>query len=126
MTRYEAAADEAVAFFDGHAAAWHTFEAIRGLVGSVGPAEVHVSTSQVAFWRRRAFAYVWMPGRWLRHPSAEVVLSIALGLPDPSPRFKEVVHPARGIWMHHMEVHRVADLDDEVRSWLREAYEHAG
>lgn len=39
----------------------------------------------------------------------------------PSPRFKQLVHPAPSIWMHHLEIHSLDELDDEVRAWLREA-----
>jgi hypothetical protein len=55
-----------------------------------------------------------------------VVLSLALGRHDSSPRWKQVAHPARDVWMHHLEVHAPDDLDGEVLAWLREAYDHAG
>jgi len=67
-----------------------------------------------------AGVYLWLPGRLLRHPSSEVVLSIALRRPDPSPRFKEVAHPAERAWMHHLEIRLVEDLDGEVEARLRE------
>jgi hypothetical protein len=66
-----------------------------------------------------------MPGMWLRHPSAETVLSIALGRQDRSPRFKQIVHPSWRVWMHHLELNDAADIDAEVVGWLREAYEQA-
>ena len=59
-------------------------------------------------------------------PAVEVVLSLALGRLDPSPRWKQVAHPSPRIWMHHLEVRDLADLDDEVRAWLREAFAFAG
>lgn len=67
-----------------------------------------------------------MPGRWLRNPGSEVVLSIALRRRDPSPRFKEVAHPSARLWTHHLEVRSPVDLDPPVEAWLREAYESAG
>ena len=91
-----------------------------------GPIEVRVSKSQVAFWRKRGFVYLWMPGQYLTHPGAEVVLSIALGRLVESARFKEVAHPTPAHWMHHLEIHDLADLDDEVAGWLREAAAGAG
>ena len=102
------------------------FEKVRSMIERLGPYDVRVSTSQVAFRRRRGFAYLWMPGRYLAKPSAEVVLSIALGRPDRSQRFKEVVQPAPGHWMHHLELDDLDDLDDEVEAWLREAADCAG
>ena len=112
-------------FFAGHPDAMAVYLHVLSLTGELGPVEVRVSRSQVAFRRRTGFAYLWLPGRWLSHPSAEVVLSIALARPDGSARFKQVAHPAPKVWMHHLEVHSVADLDAEVARWLREAYERA-
>lgn len=91
----------------------------------LGGCSIRVTRSQAAFRRRRGFAYLWLPGRYLRRPSAEVVLSVALRRRDPSPRWKEVAHPARAHWMHHL-VHDPADIDSEVAGWLREAAERAG
>lgn len=53
------------------------------------------------------------------------MLSIALGRHDRWGRFKQVAHPAPRIWMHHLEIRDLSDLDDEVESWLREAFENA-
>ena len=91
----------------------------------MGGAEVRTTKSQVAFRRRRGFAYLWLPGRYLAHPGADVVLSVVLGRHDPSPRWKEVVHPAAAHWMHHLEIHDAAEIDDEVAAWLREAADRA-
>ena len=120
-------ADDAVeTFFAGHPLGRAVFERVRHLTEAAGGCEVRVSKSQVAFRRRRGFAYLWLPGRYLARPAADVVLTIALGRQDPSPRWKEVVHPARAHWIHHLEVHSPADIDDEVAGWLREAAGRAG
>ena len=101
------------------------FEEVRRRLDGFGPFEVRVTSTQVAFRRRMAFAYLWRPGQHLRNPGADVVLSIALGRHDGSPRWKEVAHPSPKHWMHHLEVHDLADLDDEVTAWLQEAYDRA-
>jgi hypothetical protein len=36
-----------------------------------------------------------------------------------------VAHPSPAHWMHHLEVHDPAELDDQVVAWLREAAERA-
>lgn len=92
----------------------------------MGAFEVRVSRSQVAFRRKRGFAHLWLPGQYLTHPGAEVVLSIALGRRVDSPRFKEVAHPSRLHWMHHLELHATSELDDEVAGWLQDAFDRAG
>jgi hypothetical protein len=102
------------------------YEKVRSLAATLGPVDERVSRSQVALRRRRGFALIWLPGRWLAHPDAEVVLSIALPRHEASPRFKEVAHPAPRVWMHHLEIHSVADIDAEVFGWLEEAYRAAG
>lgn len=118
---------EAEDFFAGHTASYAAYQRVRGLIEEIGPVEVRTSRSQVSFRRRRGFAYLWMPGRWLAHPAAETVLSIALPAPLTSPRFKEVVHPSPRIWMHHLEIHDLDDdVDREVAEWLAEAYAAAG
>jgi len=84
------------------------------------------SKNRAAFRRKRGFAYLWMPGHYLRRPPAKAVVSIALGRLDESTRFKEVVHPAPAHCMHHLEIHNLSDLDNEVAGWLREAADRAG
>ena len=112
-------------FFAGHPDAQAVFEKVLAALTSLGPVQVRTSKSQVAFCRKRGFAFLWLPGRYLSKPTAEVVLSIALGRHDPSARFKQVAHPAPSQWMHHLEIRDVADVDDEVVGWLREAADRA-
>ena len=109
-------------FFAGHPGGWDLYAAARAAIDACGPCEVRVSVSQIGFRRRRGFAYVWRPGRWLAHPQADVVLSIALPRQVESPRFKQVAHPSAAVWMHHLELRGQGDVDDEVRGWLAEAY----
>jgi hypothetical protein len=117
---------EVTEFFAGHPLGQPAYERVCAILDRLGPYEVRVSRSQVAFRRRRGFAYLWKPGQYLAKPAAEVVLSIALGRPVDSDRFKEVAHPTARHWMHHLEVRTVGDLDEEVAGWLREAAERAG
>jgi hypothetical protein len=113
-------------FFAESDEALAVYRRIEGLVTRAGvPFTVRTSKSQVTFRRRRGFAYVWMPGRYLKNPTADVVLSIALDRHIPSERFKEVVHPAPSVWMHHLEIHTPDDLDDEVGRWLHHALDRA-
>ncbi|MGK5114271.1 MULTISPECIES: DUF5655 domain-containing protein [unclassified Geodermatophilus] len=102
------------------------FDRVGEVLAAAGGADVRVTPSQVAFRRRRGFAWLWLPGRYLARPGAEVVLSLALGREDPSPRWKEVAHPSSRHWVHHLEVHDVAEVDDEVADRLREAAGRAG
>ncbi len=114
------------AFFAGRPLARAVFDAVRDRLGAIGPVEVRVSRSQVAFRRRRGFAFLWLPGQYLPRADAEVVLSLGLDHRDPSARFKEVVHPAPGVWLHHLEIRALDEVDDEVGRWLAEAAEERG
>ncbi len=113
--------DAARDFFNGTDLGLAVYERVRSIVERGGPVEVRVGSSQVAFRRRRGFAYLWRPGQYLDRPDAEVVLSIALPRRLHSPRWKEVVQPSRRTWMHHLELHSVRELDGEVEGWLGEA-----
>lgn len=110
----------------GHPIALAVFARVRDVLEAAGRVEVRVSKSQIAFRRDRGFAYLWLPGRYLAQPGADVVLSVALGRRDGSPRWKQVVEPAPGRWMHHLEIRDVTEVDDEVASWLTEAADRAG
>jgi hypothetical protein len=97
------------------------YEAVRAAVAEGGPYEEIVQKSQVHFRARRAFAWVWIPEQYLRRPAAPLVLTVALPTRDPSPRWKEVVEPAPGRFIHHLELRQMDDVDEEVRAWLRSA-----
>jgi hypothetical protein len=99
-------------------------ELVRSEVDKLGGAEERASKSQVAFRRRRGFAYLWVPGQYVSS-DVPVVVSLALGEKIESPRFTEVVQPSPGVWMHHLEVRRVAELNAEFRGWLARAYRGA-
>lgn len=98
------------------------FETLRGVVESIGAAEIRVMKSQVAFYRRKPFAWAWIPGKYLRGRGAPLVLTLSFPHRDLSPRWKEIVEPARGRFTHHVELWSAGDIDDEVRLWLQEAW----
>ena len=112
-------------FFAGFPAGLALYDAVAGAVGDIGPAAVTVTKTQIAFRRRRGFAYVWRPGQYLTS-DVPAVLSIALPHPVDSDRFTTIAHPSTGVWMHHLELHEPAQVDEEVRRWLAEAYDDAG
>lgn len=112
-------------FFGPNTVGLETCTRIRDALSASHPdVDVRVTRSQVAFRRRRGFAYLWEPGRYLRRSAVPVVLSIASSQRLESARFKEVVHP--GPWMHHLEILDPDEIDDEVRAWLDAAAEQAG
>ncbi|GGB78346.1 hypothetical protein N798_03110 [Knoellia flava TL1] len=112
-------------FFDGHPEGAAVAAAVVAAVDELGPHTVRVTRSQVAFRRRVAFAWLWRPAQYVRS-EVPAVLSIGLATRDTSPRWKEVVQPSPGRWMHHLELSRPEEVDDDVRDWLLTAYDAAG
>ncbi len=98
--------------------------AVQDFIAGVVPATVRTTISQMAFRHRRGFAWVWNPRQYLK-TAVPAVLSIALPRRVDSARFKEVVHPSPGEWMHHLELHNVNELDDEIAGWIAEAFDWA-
>lgn len=109
-------------FFAGQDESRQVFEAVQSAVEDVGSAELRVGKSQVSFRRRKAFAWVWRPGQYLRGKTAPLVLTLSFPARHSSPRWKEIVEPAPGHFTHHLELYSIADIDDEVRRWLRDAW----
>ena len=110
--------------FGGYPEGLAVYGAVERAIHAIGEATVSVTKSQIAFRRRRGFAFVWRPGQYVRS-DVPAVLSIALPHEIASERFKSVVHPSRRVWMHHLELSAPEQVDDEVCGWLREAYELA-
>jgi Domain of unknown function (DUF5655) len=113
-------------YFAGRPDSRALFDVVRAAVEELGVVTVRVTRSQVAFRRRSAFAWAWVPGQYLRGDVASLVLSIHLSREDSSPRWKEVVEPRPAQYVHHLELHDPGQVDDEVRAWLQEAYASAG
>lgn len=101
------------------------FDRVRELILDIGPTSIRATKSQVAFRRRRGFAWAWIPARYLRGARPPLVLSISLGRHDRSRRWKQVVNPTPMRFMHHLELRSKADLDGQVRRWLEEAWNAA-
>jgi len=109
-------------FFEGYERSRRLFKVVQRTISAMGAAELRVTKSQIAFCRRRAFAWVWIPGKYLRGRVAPLVLTFAFDRRDPSPRWKEIVRTERGRYTHHLELFAVEDIDPEVRGWLAEAW----
>lgn len=111
--------------FAGNELGLEVLACVTKMIESIGPATQRVSRTQVSFRRRRGFVYLWDPGRWMVNPEHHVLVSLALQHRIESPRWKEVIHQTTQMWMHHLEVQSVDDLDDEVQAWLAQAYADA-
>ena len=109
-------------FFSGYEEARRIFETLRAAIETLGSAEVRETKSQVAFRRRKVFAWVWIPDRYLHGRHAPLVLTLSFAMRNDSPRWKEIVEPAPGRFTHHLELYSETEIDNEVRGWLQEAW----
>ena len=112
-------------FFDGHEDSRAIFDALQRAMDALLTTTMSVRKSQIAFRRGKAFAWAWIPAKYLRGKHAPLVLTLALRHRDPSTRWKEIVEPAPGRFSHHMELYSPEDLDAEVRALLLEAWGEA-
>jgi len=114
-------------YFEGREDSRNLFETLRETIDALGETQLRVSKSQVAFYRKKAFAWAWIPGIYLRgRPAAPLVLTVGLRRRDPSPRWKEIIEPYPGRFTHHLELYTPAEIDAEARAWLQEAWAQAG
>lgn len=125
MTRGTAEDSTPEEVFRGSPLGLELLRQVERMLAGYAPSTIRATKSQVAFKGRRGFAYMWWPARYIKS-EVPAVLSIALPRRIESGRFKEVVSPAPGVWMHHLELHSMADLDDEVAGWLGDARREAG
>ena len=113
-------------YLDSHPDSAALLEHLRQAIVALGPVEEKESKSQLAFRRRRTVAAAWAPGQYLGQRGALLVLTVSFPERDQSPRWKEIVEPSPGLYTHHLELNDPSEIDDQVRAWLRRAYQAAG
>lgn len=112
-------------FFSGFEDALPIFYTLHAAVVACGAVDMLVTKSQIAFRRTKAFAWAWVPDRYLGGGHAPLVLSLSFSDRNGSPRWKTIVEPAPGRFMHHLELYSPAEVDEEVRGWLQKAWQAA-
>ena len=101
-------------YFEGYELSRQLFDVLRVRIEALGPVEMRVTKSQVAFRRKKGFAWAWVPGKYLRGKTAPLVLTLSLPGRDGSLRWKEIVEPKPGRFTHHLEIYTVDEIDEEV------------
>ena len=93
------------------------YDAWVELVGEVGPFEQVPTKTRIAFMVRVRFAGV------ARLRKDGLVCGFWLKRPISSPRSTKVELLGRSDWVYQFVLRSEDELDDEVRGWIREAYE---
>jgi hypothetical protein len=91
------------------------FDAVVAAIREIGPVDVLPEKTRVAFHVRMSFAQITPRRRWL---DGHVVLARRL----ESPRFRRIETFSPRNHLHAFRIAGVDDIDEEFRSWLREAY----
>ena len=65
-------------FFASQPQSRQLFDTLRAAIESLGEVELRATKSQVAFRRRKTFAWAWIPGQVLRKTAVPLVLTVAL------------------------------------------------
>ena len=112
-------------YFAGQDEARRLFESPCRVIDTFDEVDIRVTKSQVAFYRHRAFAWAWIPGKYVRGRVAPLVLTLALPFRDASTRWKEIVEPRPGRLVHHLELRDPGEVDEEVSEWARIAWTEA-
>jgi Domain of unknown function (DUF5655) len=92
-----------------------TFDRIVEAVSALGPVEVLAERTRIALHVRMSFAALTPRRRWL---DGHLVLARTV----PSPRFRRIeTYSPRNV-LHAFRLTSPAEVDDEFRGWLAEAY----
>lgn len=82
-----------------------------------------VSKTQVSFSNRYGFAWLSPPVRRAKDwPETCILVTFGLGYRLEHPRIAVAVEPYPNRWTHHVVVSQPDQLDDQLRSWLRESW----
>ena len=112
-------------FFDQHLEALPLYRAFEELLFDSFPVvNKRVKKTQITFSNRHVFACVSFlrVKRKAELPTGYMV--VTLGLPGPldSERVAVKTEPWPGRWTHHIVVSRPEELNEELLSWIKDAY----
>ncbi len=102
-----------------------TFEEL--LFDSFPEVNRRVQKTQITFFNRHVFACVSFARvrRKAELPAGYMVITLGLPCPLDSERVAVKTEPYPGRWTHHFVVSAPEELDEEMLSWIRAAYDFA-
>lgn len=110
-------------FFDGRPAELALYEALlRRMETEFPEGSVKVQKSQISFCGRHLFAMVSLPRR---KRDSGIIVTLGLSRRLESPRVSASAEPYPGRWTNHVPVTGEEEINDELLSWLREAWDFA-
>ena len=115
-------------FFGEHMDVYPIYEYLEEqILTRIPDIKIKVSKTQISFVGKRGFAFVsFNPCRKAaERPDVWMTVTFGLGYRKESPRIDVAVEPYPGRWTHHVMVGSIADIDEELLSWITEAAEFA-
>ena len=113
-------------FFDGRHAALPLFESFESrLLDEYPKAGKRVQKTQITYFHRHVFACVSFARVRRKAEMPDPYIVVTLGLPRPLESSRAAVQsePYPGRWTVHIVIGSERELDEELFSWLREAYD---
>ena len=117
---------DALMFFDQHMDILPLYQAFEELLFDSFPVvNKRVQKTQITFSNRHVFACVSFARvkRKAELPMRFIVITLGLPAPLDSERVAVKTEPYPGRWTHHIVVNKPEELDEELLSWVREAYD---
>ena len=118
----------ALFFFQEKPEALPLYRAFEGrLLAELEGVNIKVQKTQITFSNRRVFAAVSFRAARKAKARPEPYITITLGLNrrEDSPRIDQASEPYPGRWTHHLVIGSVEEIDGELMTWVREAYDFA-
>ena len=115
-------------FFDDHPDALELYQAFENLLYSAFPnVSKRVQKTQITFSNRHVFACVSFAQvkRKAELPKGYMVVTLGLPAPLDSERVAVKTEPYPNRWTHHIVISRPEELDEELLSWISDAYAFA-
>ena len=119
---------DALMFFDQHMDILPLYQAFEELLFDSFPVvNKRVQKTQITFSNRHVFACVSFARvkRKTELPMRFIVITLGLPAPLDSERVAVKTEPYPGRWTHHFVVSTPEELDEELLSWIKNAYTFA-
>lgn len=116
-----------MSFFDRSPQLLPIYEILKARIRDMHPESgIKVAKTQISFSNRYIFALVSIPRRRIQGgPKEYLMISFGLSYRKESPRIIQAVEAYPNRWTHHLIATKSADVDDELLSWIEEAYQFA-
>ena len=87
-------------------------------ITTLGPFEIAPKKGYVSLRRKKQFAMIG--------PASKTRVEVGLNMKGAEPTARLVAMPAGGMCQYKVDLTDIEDIDEELISWIRQAYDSAG